>query len=55
MRDSGWSGPGDQGRMPTGGVGFAVLFIAIGVLLLIAGGMAIWIVMSLVQNLTSLA
>ena len=41
--------------MPTGGVGFAVLFIAIGVLLLIAGGMAIWIVMSLVQNLTSLA
>ena len=55
MAGDAWSGPGDNARMPSSGLGMAALLVAVGVLLLVAGGLAIWIVLSVLTQVTGLA
>ena len=55
MAGDGWSGPGDNARMPAGGLGTAALLVGVGLLLLSAGGLAIWLVLTLVRQVTGLA
>ena len=55
MADDAWTGPGDNARMPSSGLGMAALLVAVGILLLVAGGLAIWTVLSVLTQITGLA
>jgi hypothetical protein len=50
-----WTGPGDNARMPSSGLGMTALLVAVGVLLLVVGGLAIWLVLSVLTQITGLA